>query len=36
MDRYIIDGKVGYINKLNYSVSVESGIGKVEMEFFEI
>ena len=36
MDRYIIDGKIGYINKLNYSVSVESGIGKVEMEFFAI
>ena len=35
-DRYEINGKIGWINKLNYTVDVEKGLGTVEIEFFAL
>jgi len=35
-DKYVIDGKVGYINKLKYEISRATGIGEVTIEFFAI
>ena len=34
--RFIIDGKVGWINTVTYPVSAQSGIGKVEIEFYAL
>jgi hypothetical protein len=33
-DWYIIDGKVGFINKLSYEINRANGVGKVTIEFF--
>lgn len=33
-ERWNIDGKIGYINKVNYKLSVSEGIQDVEIEFF--
>ena len=34
--RWVIDGKVGWINLMTYPINVETGLGKVEMEFFAL
>lgn len=34
--RFEIDGKIGWINEITYPVTVQSGIGKVEIEFFAL
>lgn len=34
--RWEIDGKIGWINILEYPASVENGIGEVKMEFFSL
>jgi len=34
--RWEIDGKVGWINILTYPIDVQTGLGKVEMEFFAL
>lgn len=34
--RWEIDGKVGWINTLTYPIDVQTGLGKVEMEFFAL
>ncbi len=34
--RWEINGKIGWFNLLKYPVSVEKGLGKVELEFFTI
>ena len=34
--RWEIDGKIGWINMLEYPASVENGIGEVKMEFFSL
>lgn len=34
--RWDIDGKVGWINLMTYPIDVETGLGKVEMEFFAL
>ena len=34
--RWEIDGKVGWINTMTYPVNTETGLGKVEMEFFAL
>lgn len=34
--RWEIDGKVGWINILTYPINVQTGLGKVEMEFFAL
>ena len=36
MRRWRIGGKVGYINKVNYQLSVEKSLGEVEIEFYAI
>lgn len=35
-ERFIIDGHVGYLNKVKYSISAESGLGLAEIEFFSM
>jgi len=35
-DKWIINGEVGYINKVTTSISVQNGIGETEIEFFAI
>jgi hypothetical protein len=35
-DRFVIDGMVGFINKVEYSVSAEDGVGKATIEFFVV
>lgn len=35
-DRYEIDGKIGYIDKLHYSIDAQTGVGEVEMDFYAI
>ena len=34
--RFVIDGKVGWINQMTYPVSMQNGIGKVEIEFYAL
>ena len=34
--RWEIDGKVGWINMTTYPINVETGLGKVEMEFYAL
>lgn len=34
--RWEIDGKVGFINLVNYPADVQTGLGKVEIEFYAI
>lgn len=34
--RWEIDGKVGWINLTTYPINVETGLGKVEMEFYAL
>jgi hypothetical protein len=34
--RWEIDGKIGWINILTYPIDVQTGLGKVEMEFFAL
>lgn len=34
--RYEIDNRIGYLNKVSYDVSAETGIGEVTIEFFVI
>ena len=34
--RWEIDGKVGWIGLSTYSLSVENGVGKVELEFYAL
>ncbi len=34
--RFVIDGKVGWLNSLTYPVSMQNGIGKVEIEFYAL
>ena len=36
MRRWRIGGKVGYINKVNYQLSVEKSLGEVDIEFYAI
>ena len=35
-ERFEIGGKVGYINKVSYSVSLEEGVGEAEIDFYSI
>ena len=35
-DLYIIDGKLGFINKISYEISRADGIGKVKIEFYSV
>jgi len=35
-NRFSIDGKVGYINRLSYNISANTGIGEVEIEFYTL
>ena len=35
-ERWKIDGKIGYINKVSYSVSAIEGVNNVEIEFFSL
>lgn len=35
-NRWNIGGKIGYIDKVNYQLSVDKGLGEVEIEFFAI
>ena len=35
-DRYDFDGKVGFIDKIRYSISRATGVGKVTIDFFAI
>lgn len=35
-ERWVFDGMIGFINKVTYSVSAETGIGVVEIEFYSI
>lgn len=34
--RFKIDGKIGYINKLSYNISAKNGVGEAEIEFYAI
>ena len=34
--RWEIDGKVGFINQVQYEANIENGLGKVELEFFAL
>lgn len=34
--RFVIDGKIGWINTIEYPASVQDGIGEVKMEFFSL
>ena len=36
LERFEIDGKVGYINKVSYSLSLEKGVGEAEIDFYSI
>lgn len=33
-DKYVIDGKVGFINAVKYSISRATGVSKAELEFY--
>lgn len=35
-ERFEVGGKVGYINKVSYSVSLEEGVGEAEIDFYSI
>ena len=35
-DRWRIAGKTGYIDRLQYNVSAETGLGEVTMDFYAI
>lgn len=35
-ERFEIGGKVGYINKVSYTVSSENGVGEAEIDFYSI
>ena len=35
-ERFEINGKVGYINKVSYKVSIDKGLSAVEIEFFAL
>ena len=34
--KWEIDGKVGFINQVQYEANIENGLGKVELEFFAL
>ena len=36
LQRFEIDGKIGWINKVKYNVGVSTGIGEVEIEFYAV
>lgn len=35
-DCYVINGKVGWINRINYNISKINGVGVVELEFYSL
>jgi Tfp pilus assembly protein PilZ len=35
-DKFVIDGKVGWINAIKYNIEKATGIGEAELEFYSL